>query len=89
MRSCIVKACGDYRRPMGSSHWLGPWSVMQAALQRGAATSRPINPCVGAPLSLVRACAAADIESEIMSGNAARKHFIFIFQSLIAGLAAT
>jgi hypothetical protein len=61
---------------------------MQAALQGGAATSRPVSyPRVEARLSLVCACAAADIASEIMSGSAARKHFIFIFRSLIAGFA--
>src|SRR5216684_1516786 len=41
---------------MGSPHWLGPWSVMQAALQGGAATSRPsLADTCGRPLpSFVR-----------------------------------
>jgi hypothetical protein len=28
---------------ISSSHWLGPWSVMHAALEGGTATSRPAN----------------------------------------------
>jgi hypothetical protein len=65
---------------MGSPHWLGPWSVMQASLQGGAATSRPTISFAlgGALVSLVRAWAVADMASDSASGSAARKHFIFI-----------
>jgi hypothetical protein len=59
---------------------------MQAALQDGAATSRPVSyPCAGARFSMVRAWAAADIAREIISGSAATKHFIFIFGVLDCG----
>jgi hypothetical protein len=69
---------------MGSSHRLGPWSVMQAALQGGAAASRPSVPVAcGRPfLSLVRASAVADNASDGTSSSAARKHFVFIVRLL-------
>src|ERR1700680_1377065 len=67
---------------MGSSHWLGPWSVIQAALQGGAAISRPTIPT---RLSCARAGTATGIASSGTTSSAAGKYFIFIVRLLFTG----
>jgi hypothetical protein len=71
---------------IGSSHSLGPWSVMQAALQGGAATSRlTISFARGrARVSPVCAWAVTDMASDSASGSAARKYFVFIVWLMFA-----
>src|ERR1700688_1334302 len=72
---------------MGSSHSVGPWSVMQAALQVGAATSRPSYACGSATCSVVRAWTVADIASA--SSDVASRYVIFIVRLLDCGREAT
>jgi hypothetical protein len=69
---------------MGSSQSLGPWSVMQAALQGGAATSRPWipNDCGGMLVWYIGALNVAAVASDGASSSmAAKKYLVFIFRS--------
>src|SRR5216684_5151098 len=72
-------------------HSLGPWSVMQAALQGGAAISRPSIPCVCARVTLlwVRSRAVVGVASDSPSNSAATRYLIFIVGLLDCGPRAT
>src|ERR1700716_3912876 len=88
---------------MCSPHSLGPWSVMQAALQGGAMISRPSIPyacgwlptgdrvpmCARAPLLLARSWAAVGVASADRSISADRTRIIFIVRFLDCGPRAT
>jgi hypothetical protein len=70
---------------IGSRHSLGPWSVIQAALQGGAATSRPSNiPCAYAlaALLLVHSWAVVGVASDEASNSVAITCIIFIVRFL-------
>jgi hypothetical protein len=74
---------------IGSPHSLGPWSVIQAALQGGAATSRPSNmpcACAIAALLLVRSWAIVGVASDDMSNSAVITCIIFIVRFLACGV---
>jgi hypothetical protein len=63
---------------MGSLHSVGPWSLMQAALDGGAATWRPTMPDTGGRLAcLCSGSAATGVINERMSGSAL-KSWIFV-----------
>src|ERR1700692_4896230 len=73
---------------IGSPHSLGPWSVIQAALQGGAATSRPSTipcACALAALLLVRSWAVVGAASDDTSNSAAITCIIFIVRFLACG----
>src|SRR5229473_1545420 len=89
----LYRACASLLRKIhiGSPHSLGPWSVMQAALQGGAAISLPSIPCVCARVTLlwVRSRAVVGVASDSPSNSAAKRYLIFIVGLLDCGPRAT